>query len=530
MFKNIKSDLPASVVVFFVALPLCLGIALASGAPLFSGLIAGIIGGIVVGALSGSNIGVSGPAAGLAAIVLTAIGALGSFENFLVAVVLGGIIQLIFGILKAGIIGYYFPSSVIKGMLTGIGIIIILKQIPHFFGYDPDPEGDWAFFQVDGENTFSGILNTVNNISPGASLVAIVGLSILLLWDKLLSKKGKIFQLIQGPLVAVAIGIIFFVLTQNSSVLAISSDHLVSVPIPEDAASFFGQFSFPNFAAITNPDVWITAFTIALVASLETLLCVEATDKLDPQKNVTPTNRELLAQGTGNIVSGLIGGLPITQVIVRSSANIQSGGKSKLSAIFHGFLLLISVILIPKLLNMIPLSVLAAILFIVGFKLAKPALFVKMYKLGWKQFVPFSATVFGIIFTDLLVGISLGLVVGIVVILLKNYQNSHFLHIEDVSNGKHKIKMTLAEEVTFFNKGAILKELDSLPRDTYLEINLLKTRYLDLDVIEILDDFSVKAKERNIDIQLISKRGVIENPPSFTEFFNTRPKSKLSLS
>ncbi|HCO84585.1 MAG TPA: hypothetical protein DIT95_13775, partial [Arenibacter sp.] len=485
---------------------------------------------IVVGALSGSNIGVSGPAAGLAAIVLTAIGALGSFENFLVAVVLGGIIQLIFGILKAGIIGYYFPSSVIKGMLTGIGIIIILKQIPHFFGYDPDPEGDWAFFQVDGENTFSGILNTVNNISPGATLVAIVGLSILLLWDKVLSKKGKIFQLIQGPLVAVAIGIIFFVLTQNSSVLAISSDHLVSVPIPEDAASFFGQFSFPNFAAITNTDVWITAFTIALVASLETLLCVEATDKLDPQKNVTPTNRELLAQGTGNIISGLIGGLPITQVIVRSSANIQSGGKSKLSAIFHGFLLLISVILIPRLLNMIPLSVLAAILFIVGFKLAKPALFVKMYKLGWKQFVPFAATVFGIIFTDLLVGISLGLVVGIVVILLKNYQNSHFLHIEDVSNGKHKIKMTLAEEVTFFNKGAILKELDSLPRDTYLEINLLKTRYLDLDVIEILDDFSVKAKERNIDIQLISKRGVVENPPSFTEFFNTRPKSKLSLS
>lgn len=530
MFKTLKSDLPASVVVFFVALPLCLGIALASGAPLFSGLIAGIVGGIVVGAISGSKIGVSGPAAGLAAIVLTAIGALGGFENFLVAVVLGGIIQLIFGILKAGIIGYYFPSSVIKGMLTGIGIIIILKQIPHFFGYDPDPEGDLAFFQVDGENTFSGIFNTVNNISPGATLVAVIGLSILLLWDKVLSKKGKIFQLIQGPLVAVAIGIIFFVLTQNNAFLSISSDHLVSVPIPEDAASFFGQFSFPNFSAITNPDVWVTAFTIALVASLETLLCVEATDKLDPEKNVTPTNRELLAQGTGNIISGLIGGLPITQVIVRSSANVQSGGKSKLSAIIHGFLLLISVILIPTLLNKIPLSVLAAILFIVGFKLAKPALFVQMYKLGWKQFVPFTVTVMGIIFTDLLVGISLGLLVGIVVILLKNYQNSHFLHIEDVSNGKHKIKMTLAEEVTFFNKGAILKELDSLPRDTYLELDLLKTRYLDVDIIEILDDFSVKAKERNIDIQLVSKRGVVENPNSFTEFFRTRPKSKLSLS
>lgn len=530
MFKHLKSDLPASVVVFFVALPLCLGIALASGAPLFSGLIAGIVGGIIVGALSGSNIGVSGPAAGLAAIVLTAIGALGGFENFLVAVVLGGIIQIVFGFLKAGVIGYYFPSSVIKGMLTGIGIIIILKQIPHFFGYDPDPEGDWAFFQVDGENTFSEILRTVNNISPGATLISIIGLAVLLLWDKVLIKKGKIFQLVQGPLVAVVLGILFYAFTRDHNVLGISADHLVNVPVPEDATSFFAQFSFPNFGAITNPEIWVTAFTIALVASLETLLCVEATDKLDPHKNVTPTNRELLAQGTGNIISGLIGGLPITQVIVRSSANVQSGGRTKLSAIIHGFLLLISVILIPRLLNMIPLSVLAAVLFIVGYKLAKPALFKKMYELGWKQFVPFVVTVLGIIFTDLLIGIGLGLAVGVVVILLKSYQNSHFLHIEDKSNGKHKIKMTLAEEVTFFNKGAILKELDSLPRDTYLELNLLKTRYLDNDIIEILEDFSVKAKERNIDIQLVSKRGVIENPSSFIEFFETRPKSSLSLS
>ncbi|WP_036157412.1 SulP family inorganic anion transporter [Maribacter forsetii] len=530
MFKHIKNDIPASIVVFFVALPLCLGIALASGAPLFSGVIAGIIGGVLVGGLSGSKIGVSGPAAGLAAIVLTAIGTLGGYENFLVAVVLGGIIQIIFGILKAGVIGYYFPSSVIKGMLTGIGIIIILKQIPHFFGYDPDPEGDWAFFQVDGENTFSEILNTINNISPGATLIAIIGLSILLLWDKVLSKKAKVFQIIQGPLVAVAVGIIFYVLTQDSEVLGISKDHLVKVPVPDDVSSFIGQFSFPNFSAITNPKVWITAFTIALVASLETLLCVEATDKLDPHKNVTPTNRELLAQGAGNIVSGLIGGLPITQVIVRSSANIQSGGRTKLSAIIHGFLLLISVILIPTLLNMIPLSVLAAILFIVGFKLAKPALFIKMYKLGWKQSIPFFVTVIGIVFTDLLVGISLGLAVGIVVILLKSYQNSHFLHIEDNSDGKHKIKMTLAEEVTFFNKGAILKELDSLPQNTYLELDVLKTRFLDYDIIEILEDFSHKAKERNIDIKLISKRGVVENPPSYIQFFEQRPKSDLSLS
>lgn len=524
MFKYLKNDLPASIVVFFVALPLCLGIALASGAPAFSGLIAGIIGGVIVGALSGSQIGVSGPAAGLAAIVLTAINVLG-FEDFLLAVVLGGIIQLIFGFLKAGIIGYYFPSSVIKGMLTGIGIIIILKQIPHFFGYDPDPEGDFAFFQVDGENTFSEIFQTFNNISPGATLVAVLGLTILLLWDKVLSKKGKIFQLVQGPLVAVVVGIIFFNLTKDSSMWGISSDHLVSVPIPEDAASFLAQFSFPNFGAIGNPQIWITAFTIALVASLETLLCVEATDKLDPDKRVTPTNRELLAQGTGNIISGMIGGLPITQVIVRSSANIQSGGKTKMAAIVHGFFLLISVMLIPTLLNMIPLSVLAAILFIVGFKLAKPGLFKKMYDMGWKQFIPFTVTVLGIVFIDLLWGIGLGLAIGIVVILIKSYQNSHFLHIEDNSNGKHRIKMTFAEEVTFFNKGAILKELDSLPRDTYLEIDVRKTRYLDNDIIEILDDFAFKAKEKDIDIKLISERGIVENPDSFIEFFKLRPKS-----
>ncbi|MDX6745410.1 SulP family inorganic anion transporter [Polaribacter sp. PL03] len=530
MFKHIKNDLPASIVVFFVALPLCLGIALASGAPLFSGVISGIIGGIVVGGLSGSKIGVSGPAAGLAAIVLTAISALGGYENFLVAVVLGGIIQLVFGILKAGIIGYYFPSSVIKGMLTGIGIIIILKQIPHFFGYDSEPEGADSFIETSGENTFSAIFNIIDNITMGSMLIGVIALVIILLWDTILAKKAKFFTVIQGPLVAVVLGIIFYLITKSNEALAISQSHLVSVPVPEDATSFFNQFKFPNFSAISNPDVWVTAFTIALVASLETLLCVEASDKIDPGKNVTPTNRELLAQGTGNIISGLIGGLPITQVIVRSSANIQSGGKTKLSAILHGFFLLISVILIPTFLNKIPLSVLAAILLIVGFKLAKPALFKQMYKLGWKQFVPFIVTVVGIVFTDLLVGIALGLAVGIVVILLKSYQNSHFLHIEDKSNGKHKIKMTLAEEVTFFNKGAILKELESLPRDTFLELNLINTRYLDNDIIEILEDFLFKAKERNIDIKLISKRGVVENPSSFIHFFNDRPKSNISLS
>ena len=519
MFKSIKSDLPASIVVFFVALPLCLGIALASGAPLFSGLIAGIIGGVIVGTLSGSKIGVSGPAAGLAAIVLTAIGTLGSYENFLVAVVLGGIIQLVFGILKAGIIGYYFPSSVIKGMLTGIGIIIILKQIPHFFGYDKA----FTLFNVNGESTTTQLLNIFDHIQFGSTLIGIGALAILLLWDKVLSKKGKIFQIIQGPLVAVTVGIVFFALTKSHNSFAITQSHLVSVPIPEDITSFLGQFSFPNFSVISNPEVWIVAFTIALVASLETLLCVEATDKLDPHKNVTPTNRELLAQGTGNIISGMIGGLPITQVIVRSSANIQSGGRSKMAAIIHGFLLLISVMIIPRLLNMIPLSVLAAILLIVGYKLAKPALFKKMYDLGWKQWVPFNVTVFGIIFIDLLYGIGLGLAVGVVVILIKSYQNSHFLHKEgeDINDGK--IKMTLAEEVTFFNKGAILKELDKIQENSILELDVRKTRYLDNDIIEILDDFAFKAKERNITIKLVSERGTVENPPSYIEFFKLRP-------
>jgi len=530
MFKTIKSDLPASIVVFFVALPLCLGIALASGAPLFSGIIAGIVGGVVVGSLSGSKLGVSGPAAGLAAIVLTAIGTLGGYENFLVAVVLAGAIQLILGVLKAGIIGYYFPSSVIKGMLTGIGIIIILKQIPNFFGYDEASAWDLEFFEIDGGNTFSEIFNVIRNIHPGAALIGVISLILLILWDKVLTKKSKVFEIIQGPFVVVVLGILFFTFTQSSALFAIGEAHMVNVPVPKDINSFIGQFSFPNFSAIANSEVWIVAFTLALVASLETLLSVEASDKIDPSKSVTPTNRELLAQGTGNIISGLIGGLPITQVIVRSSANIQSGGKSKMSTIIHGLLLLVSVILIPTLLNKIPLSVLAAVLLLVGYKLAKPSLFKKMYALGWKQSVPFFSTIVGIVFTDLLIGIALGLMVGIVVILLKSYQNSHFLHIEDNSNGKHRIKMTLAEEVTFFNKGAILKELDNLPRDTYFEFDVTKTRYLDYDIIEILEDFAFKAKEKNIDIKLISKRGIVENPPSFIEFFKLRPKSKISLS
>ena len=426
LFSNLKYDFPASIVVFLVATPLCLGIALASGAPLFSGIIAGIVGGIVVGALSGSPLGVSGPAAGLAVIVLTAISSLGAWETFLMAVVLAGAIQLAFGFLRGGIVGYYFPSSVIKGMLSGIGIIIILKQIPHAFGYDAVPEGSFTFIQNDYENTFSELLNMLNFIQPGALVVAIISLAILIFWDKPFMKQFKFTRLVQGPLVAVIVGILLNELFKAMApAIAIDARHLVQIPVAEGFEGFLGLFTLPDFSQITNAAVITTAFTIAVVASLETLLCVEATDKLDPYKRITPTNRELKAQGVGNMISGLIGGLPVTQVIVRSSANIQSGGRTKMSAIIHGFLLLIAAVLAPRLLNMIPLATLAAILFVVGFKLAKPVLFKQMYKLGWYQFIPFMVTIIGIITTDLLIGIGLGMAVSVFFILLNNYQNPY---------------------------------------------------------------------------------------------------------
>lgn len=503
--ENLKSDFPASIVVFFVAIPLCLGIALASGAPLFSGLIAGIIGGIVVGSISGSQIGVSGPAAGLAAIVLTAITSLGGFENFLVAVVLGGIIQLIFGIARAGVIGYYFPSSVIKGMLTGIGLIIILKQIPYFFGRDTSIAGGF-----------------MEQISYGSTAIALVSMAILLLWETVLTKKAKIFQLIQGPLVAVLVGILYSVSTQGDATWGIDSKQLVSVPTDIASLNFI---TTPNFAAITDINVWVIAFTIALVASLETLLCVEATDKIDPEKRVTPKNRELIAQGVGNVLSGMIGGLPVTQVIVRSSANIQSGGKTKMAAIIHGILLLGSVVTIPVLLNKIPLSVLAAILLIVGYKLAKPALFKSMYQLGWKQFVPFVVTITGIIFTDLLVGIGLGLVVGIFYVLYDSYKNSHSMIHHEVESGKEIVKMELAEEVTFINKAPISYELESLPENSELEIDVTKTKFLDNDIIEIIDDFLESSEEKQIKTRLVSEKGTTENPKNISALLELQKAS-----
>lgn len=502
--STLRNDLPASIVVFFVAVPLCLGIALASGAPLFSGLIAGMIGGAVVGLISGSPLGVSGPAAGLAVIVLNAIGELG-FQTFLLAVVISGGIQILLGIFRAGVLGYFFPSSVISGMLAGIGIIIVLKQIPHALGRDSDPEGELQFTQPDGETTFSGLTRALEGIDWNVVLVAAVALFILIFWEQVLSKLGGIFKLIQGPLVAVAFGIVYQVLTSRFFPgMALSPDHLVSVPVPKSFEDFGALFESPNYSAISDPAVWIAGATIGIVGSLETLLCVEATDKLDPQKRVTPTNRELVAQGTGNMLSGAVGGLPITQVIVRSSANIQSGANSKISAIVHGLLIFISVVAIPQILNLVPLAVLASILFVVGYKLAKPATFKKMYNLGWTQFLPFIVTIAGIVFTDLLTGIFSGVVVAIAMILRRSFENSHFLHkSESDASGKHEVRLRLAEEVIFLNKGAILRELSKVQDGSKVTIDMGDCVYVDHDVYEVIEDFRTSAPSRGIDVTIV---------------------------
>lgn len=500
---SIKYDLPASLVVFFVALPLCLGIALASGAPLFAGVIAGIVGGIVVGTASGSRLGVSGPAAGLAVIVLNSISTLNGWESFLVAVVLAGTIQLVMGYLRLGLIAYYFPASVIKGMLTGIGLIIILKQVPHALGYDVDFEGDEAF-RFGEENTFSIIETALGLITPGALLISVISLTILLLWENVLSHKHKIFTWIQGPLVAVIAGILIkYLFDKGSLPYALDKEHLVNVPVASTIGDFFGQFSAPDFSQLANPQVYVVALTLAVIASLETLLCVEATDKLDPFKSVTPTNRELKAQGLGNMVSGLIGGLPITQVIVRSSANITFGARSKLSAIMHGCFLLVCAITIPEVLNRIPLATLACILFLVGYKLAKPSVFISMYRLGWEQFIPFVTTVIAIVCTDLLRGIAIGMAVAIFFILRAHYKNAYSIqHVPGQSNGKAAFRMQLAEEVSFLNKALILKTLNDLPKGSKIIIDASNSKSVDHDVIEVIEDFTVNAKSRNIDVEV----------------------------
>ncbi len=503
LFKDLKNDLPASIVVFFVAVPLCLGIALASGAPLFAGIIAGIVGGVVVGSVSGSPLGVSGPAAGLAVIVLSSIATLGgSWEAFLLAVIVAGIIQLILGFLKLGTIAYYFPSSVIKGMLTGIGLLIILKQIPHAFGYDKDTEGDMAFIQADGQNTFSELLNMLNYITPGALVITGVSLFILIFWETVLTKKSKIFGIINGPLVAVFSGIVLNYLFQSNILpFSLNSKQIVQIPVSSSVGEFLGQFTMPDFSQLTNVNVYIIGLVLAIVASLETLLCVEATDKLDPYKRVTPTNRELKAQGIGNIISGFIGGLPLTQVIVRSSANISFGGKTKLSAILHGFFLLICAIAIPGILNMIPLATLASILFIVGYKLAKPSLFKQSYKQGWEQFVPFMATIIGILFTDLLKGIAIGLAFAIFYLLRNNFRNP-FNQTKEETKNENEHLIALSEEVSFLNKGKILQMLEDIPPNSKVIIDGTKSKFIHYDIKEIIQNYKENVKTKNITLEI----------------------------
>ena len=498
--NNLKNDFSSSIIVFLVAVPLCLGIAFASGAPMFSGIIAGFVGGIVVTTFSGSSLGVSGPAAGLVVIVLSAIQELG-FEAFLLAVAIAGVLQIALGFLKAGVIAYYFPSAVIKGMLSGIGLIIILKQIPHAVGYDIDFAGDNSFFQADGHNTFSELFYMLDFITPGALIASLVGIGIILLWERPFMKKIKLFQLVQGPLVAVISGIGLNLTFQGIPALRISEDHLVKVPVPENFAGFFGQFSLPDFSQITNPEIYIVAITLAIVASLETLLCVEATDKLDPYKRITPTNRELKAQGIGNIISGLIGGLPVTQVIVRSSANIQSGGKTKASAFLHGVFLLVSAMTIPHVLNLIPLATLAAILLIVGYKLAKPAIFIEMYQIGRRQFIPFIVTILAILFTDLLMGITIGLVIAILYILLNNLRKPYELR-KEKEESRETFYIELAEDVTFLNKANIQQALKDIPSNTNVVIDASRSQNIDYDVIELIDDFRENVHHRDIELKV----------------------------
>ena len=498
-FANLKYDLPSGIVVFLVAVPLCLGIALASGAPFFSGLIAGIVGGILIGVLSNSNLSVSGPAAGLTAIVLTAITKLGTFEIFLAAVVMAGVIQLLLGFIKAGIIANYIPGNVIKGMLTAIGIIIILKQIPHAFGYDKNGEGQLDFLQPDGNNTFSSLLEPITKIHVGVTIITLIALTILILWEKPFMKKLKV---VPGALVVVIMSIIINQLfAAFAPALAVTGDHLVQVPVAKTFNEFTALFTFPDFSNI-NKDVIITAVTLAVVASIETLLCIEAVDKLDPQRRVTSNNRELKAQGIGNIVSGLIGGLPITSVIVRSSANLNSGAKTKMSAIIHGVLILLCTILIPGIMNMIPLGALAAVLLLTGYKLAKISIFKQMFGNGKFQWIPFMVTVVAIVLTDLLTGVALGLATSIFAILYGNMKNSYFFHKEEHHEGEI-IKIHLSEEVSFLNKASIKLTLDHLPSDSTVLIDASETKYIDFDVLETIREFSeVKAPQKNIDCVL----------------------------
>lgn len=492
------ADIPSSIVVFLVALPLCLGVAIASDAEPFAGIIAGIVGGLVVGVISGSQVSVSGPAAGLTAIVAGAIATSPSYEAFLAAIVLSGVMQIGLGFARAGIVGEYIPASVIKGMLAAIGLILILKQIPHLLGRDSVPEGDEEFIQADGENTFSEIFRSCFEISPTAVVIGFISIGVLLLWDTKFLKKRRVFQLVPGSLVVVIIGIVINELLKTSFPgKELLSSHLVTIPVANSFSEFGNFFSTPDFSHLFTKDQLRIALTLAIVASLESLLSIEASDKIDPMKRFTPPNRELVAQGVGNMTSGFLGGLPVTAVIVRSSANISAGGKTKMSAILHGILLLGCVYFFPNILNKIPLASLAAILIMVGYKLTKPSIFKDLYAKGINQIIPFVVTIVAILFTDLLVGIFIGMIAGMFFIIRSNFKNSLF-HTRDGKNHLIRLRGT----ATFLNKPKLKKILESIEDDGLVFIDLSKTDFIDNDLSELINDFKQQAAFRNIDVDI----------------------------
>lgn len=509
LFRSLRYDAPAALVVFLVALPLCLGIALASGVPLFSGIIAGVVGGVVVGLISRSPLSVSGPAAGLTVIVLAAVNSLPSLEAFFLAVMLAGGFQMILGLLRAGLIGDFIPSAVIKGMLAAIGLILILKQIPHAVGYDHDYEGDFSFFQPDGDNTFSALLHMLNEkFTPGAITIALISLIFLFWWDASPLRKKGFLQYIPGPLVVVIFGISaneFFKMVWPSFAI-IDQAHMVTIPVADSFNSFLGQFRSPDFSMISHPAVWTTALTLGLVATVETLLSIEAVDKLDPYKRNTPANRELFAQGAGNIVSGLLGGLPVTSVIVRSSANVDAGARTRLSGILHGVLLFICVATIPFLLNKIPLSALAAVLIAVGYKLTKPSIFIKKYKKGWAHLIPFVLTIVAILLTDLLIGIGIGLVFSALFIIRANY-HSAILHVSE--GNKHLLRFK--KDLSFLHKYELKRFLNEIPEDAELIIDVSRTSFIDLDNSEIINDFIEASALRGVKVTVRRLMGQAED-------------------
>ncbi|MBC6699241.1 SulP family inorganic anion transporter [Hymenobacter puniceus] len=502
-FSSLGKDAPAGLVVFLVALPLCLGISLASGAPLLAGIITGIVGGVIVSWLSGSQLSVSGPAAGLTAIMLAALQTLGSFEAVLAATVVAGVIQVIMGVVRAGIIGLYFPASVIRGMLAAIGLILILKQIPHLLGADADYFEDMTFLQFDGQNTFTALVGALKSFGWGSALIGLVSLGVLVLWENVLAKRIAALRRVPSALVVVMLSIALSSLLDIAlPVIKVRPEHLVQLPNVGSWSDFVGIFTFPDWSAFSKPGFVTVTFTIAIVASLESLLSVEAVDKLDPHKRSTPTNRELMAQGAGNIISGLIGGLPMTAVIVRSSANINAGGQTRMSAFIHALLLLVSLLFMETILNKIPLSALAAVLLVVGYKLTKPALYRTQWKLGWQQFLPFIITVVAILFTDLLKGVTIGLVVGIFYILKTHYESAYFLRQTPELQAAGVYYLKLGEHVSFLNKASIVRMLEQFSPGSHIILDGTESEMIDYDVLEAIENFRQSAPERGVKLEL----------------------------